>query len=181
MSKKVNKNKSKKNIKVDNKKIENVGSFDVDFFKVLYLVLGVICVFCTFYIITVFVVVKDTKEAEKNKDVAISLDSTIVGRSMSMPEEKYYVLYYETKNEEVAEKYTSIVGTYQVNASDDKIKLYTVDMSDALNKKYAAEESNTKPNDESDIAIKGTTLIVIENGEVVDYIEDQDRIEALLK
>lgn len=179
MSKKTN--KSKKNIKVDNKKIEAVGNFDVDFFKVIYLVLAVICFFCIFYVITVFVVVKDVKDAEKNKDVAISLDSTIVGRSLSMPEEKYYVLYYETKNEEVAEKYDPIVGTYQVNVSDDKVKLYTVDMSDAFNKKYAAEESNTKPSNESEIAIKGTTLIVVEKGEVVDYIEDQDRIETLLK
>ena len=181
MSKKVNKNKSKKNIKVDNKKIENVGSFDVDFFKVLYLVLGVICVFCTFYVITVFVVVKDVKEAEKNTNVAISTDNIIVGRSLSMPEEKYYVLFYETKNEDVAENYSSLVSTYQYSTNEEKIKLYTVDMSDAFNKKFAAEESNTKPTIESEIAIKGTTLMVVENGEVVDYIEDQDRIKSLLQ
>ena len=178
---KKNVNKRKKNIKDNNKKIEEVGSFDVDFYKVIYVILAVICIFCVFYVVTVFVVVKDTKEIEKNKDVPISLDSTIVGRSLSMPEEKYYVLYYETKDEEVMEKYGSIVATYLANSSSDKTKLYTVDMSDALNKKYAAKESNTKPNNESEIAIKGTTLMIIENGNVVDYIEDQTRIEELLK
>ena len=181
MSKKINKNSGKKNIKVDSKKIENVGSFDLDFFKVLYLVLGVVCIFCIFYVITVFVVVKDAKEAEKNVEVAISTDNIIVGRSLSMPEEKYYVLFYDIKNEEVVEKYSSIVSTYQYSTKEDKIKLYTVDMSDGFNKTFVAEESNTKPTIESEIAIKGTTLMVVENGEVVDYIEDQDRIETLLQ
>ena len=181
MSKKVNKNKSKKNIKVDNKKIENGGSFDVDFFKVLYLVLGVICVFCTFYVITVFVVVKDVKEAEKNTNVAISTDNIIVGRSLSMPEDKYYVLYYDAKDETVSEEYSSTITNYIYSTSEDHVKLYTVDMSDALNKKYVSDESKPMPEKVSDIAIKGTTLMVIEKGKVVEYTEDKTRIEELLK
>ena len=100
------------------------------------------------------------KEAEKNTNVAISTDNIIVGRSLSMPEEKYYVLYYETKDEEVMEKYGSIVATYLANSSSDKTKLYTVDMSDALNKKYAAKESNTKPNNESEEKTLGSISFV---------------------
>lgn len=178
---KKNVSKNKKNIKDDKSKIEEVGSFDVDFYKVMYVILGVVCVFCIFYLITLFVVVRDTKEIEKNKDVPISLDSIIVGRSLSMPEEKYYVLYYDTKDEEINEKISPIVSNYIYNTSEEKVKLYTVDMGDAFNKKYAKDKSNTKPTNESEISIKGTTLIIIEKGEVVDYIEDQSRIEELLK
>ena len=146
----------------------------------LYVILGVVSIFCVFYLITFFVVVKEVDDT-KYDDVSISVDNIIVGRSLSMSEEKYYVLYYDTKDEEINEKYSPIVSSYIYSSSEDKVKLYTVDMSDALNKKYASEESNTKPTTESEIAIKGTTLMVVENGEVVDYIEDQDRIKSLLQ
>ena len=170
----------KKNIKDDKKKIEEVGSFNVDLIHIVYVILGVISIFCIFYLITFFVVVKEVDNT-KYDDVSISVDNILAGRSLSMSEEKYYVLYYETKDEETNEKYSSIVSSYIYSTSEDKVKLYTVDMSDAFNKKYVSEESNTKPTKESDIAIKGTTLVIVENGEVVDYIEDANRIEELLK
>ena len=81
-------NKSKRKVEEKNK-IENVGSFDTDIFKVIYIVLGVICVFCLFYLITVFVLNKDDNTTKTDKDVEISLDTTIVGRSFSMPENKF--------------------------------------------------------------------------------------------
>lgn len=179
MKKKVNKKKN--NLNKEKNKIENVGSFDTDIFKVIYVVLGVICVFCIFYLITVFALNKDTKPEKSDEEVSISLDSTIVGRSLSMPEKYYYVLYYDTKDEEVSETYSSIVMNYMYSTKEDKVKLYTVDMSDALNKKYVSEESKTNPETVADIAIKGTTLMVINEGKVVDYIEDQNRIEELLQ
>ncbi len=178
MKKKTNKRKRK----VEEKnKIENVGSFDTDIFKVIYIVLGVICVFCLFYLITVFVLNKDDNTTKTDKDVEISLDTTIVGRSFSMPENKYYVLYYDAKDETVVEEYSSTITNYIYSTSEDHVKLYTVDMSDALNKKYVSEESKPMPEKVSDIAIKGTTLMVIEKGKVIEYTEDKTRIEELLK
>lgn len=179
------KNINKKNTKEKNnaKKIENSGSFETDFYKILYIVLGVVCVFCLFYLLTVFITNKNSDSSNKKDEdeVSISLDSTIVGRSLSMSEEKYYVLYYETKNEEVADKYNPIVSSYNYKNDEGHIKLYTVDMSDAINKSYASTESNSAPKVESEIKINGTTLILVEKGNVVDYIEDQNRIEELLK
>ena len=178
MNKKTNKTKRK----VEEKnKIENVGSFDTDIFKVIYIVLGVICIFCIFYLITVFVLNKDENTTKTDEEVEISLDTTIVGRSFSMPEDKYYVLYYDAKDEAVSEEYSSTITNYIYSTSEDHVKLYTVDMSDALNKKYVSEESKSMPEKVSDIAIKGTTLMVIEKGKVVEYTEDKTRIEELLK
>lgn len=173
-------NKTKRKVEEKNK-IENVGSFDTDIFKVIYIVLGVICVFCLFYLITVFVLNKDDNTTKTDKDVEISLDTTIVGRSFSMPENKYYVLYYDAKDETVVEEYSSTITNYIYSTSEDHVKLYTVDMSDALNKKYVSEESKPMPEKVSDIAIKGTTLMVIEKGKVIEYTEDKTRIEELLK
>ena len=178
MNKKTNKTKRK----VEEKnKIENVGSFDTDIFKVIYIVLGVICIFCIFYLITIFVLNKDENTTKTDEEVEISLDTTIVGRSFSMPEDKYYVLYYDAKDEAVSEEYSSTITNYIYSTSEDHVKLYTVDMSDALNKKYVSEESKSMPEKVSDIAIKGTTLMVIEKGKVVEYTEDKTRIEELLK
>lgn len=172
----------KKKRKVEEKnKIENVGSFDTDISKVIYIILGVVCVFCVFYLITLFVLNKDDNTTKTDEEVEISLDTTIVGRSFSMPEDKYYVLYYDAKDEEVSEEYSSTITNYIYSTSEDHVKLYTVDMSDALNKKYVSEESKPMPEKVSDIAIKGTTLMVIEKGKVVEYTEDKIRIEELLK
>lgn len=172
----------KKKRKVEEKnKIENVGSFDTDISKVIYIILGVVCVFCVFYLITLFVLNKDDNTTKTDEEVEISLDTTIVGRSFSMPEDKYYVLYYDAKDEEVSEEYSSTITNYIYSTSEDHVKLYTVDMSDALNKKYVSEESKPMPEKVSDIAIKGTTLMVIEKGKVVEYTEDKTRIEELLK
>ena len=179
MKKKVNNSKAKVNN--EKNKIENVGSFDTDIFKIIYVVLGVICVFCIFYLVTILVLNKDTEKPNEDKEVIISLDETIVGRSLNMPEEKYYVLYYDNSNEEVNEKYSSKITNYIYSTDESKVKLYTVDMSNALNKTYVAEESNTKPEKASDIAIKGTTLMIVEKGKVIDYIEDESRIEDLLQ
>ena len=178
MKKKTNTTK----VKVQEKnKIENVGSFDTDLSKIIYIVLGVICVFGLFYLLTVFVLNKDDNTTKTDEEVEISLDTTIVGRSFSMPEEKYYVLYYDAKDEVVSEEYSSTITNYIYSTSEDHVKLYTVDMSDALNKKYLSEESKPMPEKVSDIAIKGTTLMVIEKGKVVEYTEDKARIEELLK
>lgn len=173
-------NKTKRKVEEKNK-IENVGSFDTDKFKVIYIVLGVICIFCIFYLITIFVLNKDENTTKTDEEVEISLDTTIVGRSFSMPEDKYYVLYYDAKDEAVSEEYSSTITNYIYSTSEDHVKLYTVDMSDALNKKYVSEESKSMPEKVSDIAIKGTTLMVIEKGKVVEYTEDKTRIEELLK
>lgn len=172
----------KKKRKVEEKnKIENVGSFDTDISKVIYIILGVVCVFCVFYLITLFVLNKDDNTTKTDEEVEISLDTTIVGRSFSMPEDKYYVLYYDAKDEEVSEEYSSTITNYIYSTSEDHVKLYTVDMSDVLNKKFVSEESKPMPEKVSDIAIKGTTLMVIEKGKVVEYTEDKTRIEELLK
>ena len=173
-------NKSKRKVEEKNK-IENVGSFDTDISKVIYIILGVICVFCVFYLLTLFVLNKDDNTTKTDEEVEISLDTTIVGRSLSMPEDKYYVLYYDAKDETVSEEYSSTIINYIYSTSEDHVKLYTVDMSDALNKKYVSDESKPMPEKVSDIAIKGTTLMVIEKGKVVEYTEDKTRIEELLK
>ena len=173
-------NKSKRKVEEKNK-IENVGSFDTDISKVIYIILGVICVFCVFYLLTLFVLNKDDNTTKTDEEVEISLDTTIVGRSLSMPEDKYYVLYYDAKDETVSEEYSSTITNYIYSTSEDHVKLYTVDMSDALNKKYVSDEYKPMPEKVSDIAIKGTTLMVIEKGKVVEYTEDKTRIEELLK
>ena len=84
MKKKVN--KTKNNVKKEKNKIDNVGSFDTDISKVIYIIIGVVCVFCVFYLITLFVLDKDTETPKSDEEISISLDSTIVGRSLSMPE-----------------------------------------------------------------------------------------------
>lgn len=173
--------KKESKIKRDlNKKNDDMG-LEIDVFKFIYIVLGVICVFCLFYLFTLFVLNKDTKVKNDDVETVISLDTTIVGRSLSMPEDNYYVIFYDPKNEEVNEKFSQIIRNYTYSTDDDHTKLYSVDMSSSFNKKYVGEKSNVNPSKVSDISIKGTTLMVVKKGKVVEYIEDETKIEELLK
>ena len=73
MKKKVN--RTKNNVNKEKNKIDNVGSFDTDISKVIYIIIGVVFVFCVFYLITLFVFDKDTEISKSDEEIFISLDS----------------------------------------------------------------------------------------------------------
>jgi uncharacterized protein YktA (UPF0223 family) len=59
----------------------------------------------------------------------------------------------------------------------NSLKVYTVDLSDAFNKKYVSDESNF--NDEYPI-FKETTILKIENKKITETYEGEEQISAIL-
>ena len=92
----------------------------------------------------------------------------------------YYVLAYDKDDE--------LNGEYLYNkassANLDNIKVYTLDLKNAMNKAYynTDKDENTKPTKAKEVNFKTNTLIVFKKGKVAEYITEKDKIvEKLTK
>lgn len=171
MAKSKSKTRTKK--RQESKRIEEVISDDSSFMDKFFIVAGVILFLLCFYILTVYITNKNNSEEETLKTVEISNDTIILGRSLSMSKDDYYVLYCESS---LMETYNEIISNY-----NGGLPIYKVDMSDAFNSKYStSEESNKNPSKVSEFKINGPTLIKVSNKKVVEYIEGEDAIRTNL-
>ena len=177
--------KKKNSIKNEKNKINSINSeFDFNIKRYAFVVFGVVIFICAFYFLTVYITSKNktdssTSTTEESTTETISYTNIMVGRSFSISDGDYYVIYYDKSDENINSECSSIVSSY--NSKEDNIDIYTVDMSNGLNKKYSGSESNTNPNSASEIVINGPTLIKFSDGSVEEYIEGIDEIKNNLQ
>ena len=90
-------NRSKR--RKESKRIEEVISDESSLMDKFYIVGGVVLFILCFYILTVYITNKNnTDDSDSVKTVEISKDEIILGRSLSMGKDYYYVAYYESNN-----------------------------------------------------------------------------------
>lgn len=184
-------NKKKKNANIKEIKRKNsskidqvsVGGFDGDIWGKIIIVLVVVVVLGLFYLLTLYITNKnstdDSKTTSTSEETVISSDKIVLGRSFSMDDEHYAVLYYDKSDEDISSVYDSLVMNYK--SKEDALRVYTVDMSSALNKSHATTgEGNHNPTNASELSIKGPTLIVFSNHTVEDYLEGEEAITNYL-
>ena len=175
-----------KKLKQERKKINNVSVTDSDIWSKAIIVCVIICVFCAFYFLTVFISKDDSSSTNSNSSnkkttetTNISYDEILLGRSFSMEDGEYLVLYYDKDNSDLSSEMSSALSTY--NNKDSHLNVYTVDMSDALNSSFTSDEANHDAKDVSEMKISGPTLIKFNNNKIDDYIEGKDEITDYLK
>ena len=171
---------------IERKKINNVSVTDSDIWSKVIIVCVIICVFCAFYFLTVFISKDDSSSTNSNSSnkkttetTNISYDEILLGRSFSMEDGEYLVLYYDKDDSDLSSEMSSALSTY--NNKDSHLKVYTVDMSDALNSSFTSDEANHDAKDASEMKISGPTLIKFNNNKIDDYIEGKDEITDYLK
>ena len=142
----------------------------------------IILFLCFFYFMTLYLTRNERESKKKDDDTnsvsTFSKTETIIGRSLDMSDGEYYVLCYDTTDEDISSVYSEIVNNY--NAKGDITTLYTVDMGNVLNKGYASDSSNTSPTTAEEIKINGPTLMKVNNHQVVLYIEGEEGIRNSL-
>lgn len=145
---------------------------------ILYLVIVFVFLGAVYFLTTVLV--SKNKYLENttvdNGSVSIQYSEILLGEVFSKSQEEYLVLCYD--KEEESSEYASVVSGL---TTANKVKLYTVDLSHAMNKSLLGEESNTHPTKASEIKIHGATLFHFKNGELVDYIEGKEAINTFVK
>ena len=72
----------------------------------LIIVLVVIVVLGLFYLLTLYITNKnstdDSKDTSASEETVISYDEIVLGRSFSMDDERYVVLYYDKSDEDIS-------------------------------------------------------------------------------
>lgn len=173
MAKQVSKVK-KKNVKEE----EVTNQYNIK--SIIVLIICVLVVFFGFYLFTLRMTKKnDTSTDEKTtEEVNISYDTIMLGQSLSMGDESYYVLFYDFSDDDTSSVYQNLFTNYK---SKKELPIYRVDMSSGFNKNYLTEgEANYNPSSIAEFSIKGATLMKIDNHEVVDYIDGEGNITNLL-
>ena len=166
--------------KKKNDKSEVATSTEMSFRGKVFVVIGVLVFFLAFYGVTLILTKNDEeKKEEEDTSVQISYDEILLGRSLSMGNNPYYVIFYDSTDESISGDFSTLVSNYRNKA--DSINLYFVDMSKSFNKKFSTnEESNKTPENTSVMKINGPTIIRVVDGQVSDYIEGKDAITTLL-
>ena len=125
------------------------------------------------------------------KDQALETEKTVtegkidyvivsVGTMFNRNYDEYYVAIYDEENPR-AVLYSAIITKYINN--EDSAKVFFCDLGNKLNSKYyVGEEGQSNPNAQNinELAFKDLTLVKIENGKIVKYIEDFDTFKEEL-
>lgn len=126
------------------------------------------------YFLTTLILSKDTEE-EKVTENAIQYDEILAGESFNQGDGEYYVIYYDSSDQ--YSTISSLISSYQLNNSDTK--LYSVDLSNGMNKKYVTD-GDIVTDDVSSLRVKANTLLKFEDGEVTETITDTNKITSFL-
>lgn len=150
--------------------------------KFLLVLLGLVIIIIGIYFFTRVFVTKDLfKENERDYQVgAINYDLAIVGNMLSKPYNEYYVMAFSNEDTQ-ATYYNTLVSKYLSEKKDKALKVYYLDLSDALNKKYVSEDGNSSTLSKNfsldDLKLGEITLMYVKDGKLSKIITDIDAIK----
>lgn len=177
--------KNSKNKKKEKKinKIEYETAMDSSIKNKIFIVIGILVFLLAFYLLTLYITNKNNPkkdDSDTKEKVTFSYDEILLGRSLSMQDDEYLVLFYDKSDEKQSEIYDQLYKDYK--NKEEHLSIYYVDMSSGLNKKFSTtEESNKNPSDVSEFLINGPTLIRVNNHIVQDYYEGEESIKSIIQ
>ncbi len=163
-------NKSKKmqkNSKINQQKAVNTSSSSSELRQLITLVVVIVVILFLVYVISSLLKGKDYSSIFDNSlDVSeIQYDEILVGTMLKQGEEEYYVLVLDDED-----PYKSILESYFSNyiKLEYTNRVYKVDLGNIFNKTAKSEEASYS----GSLKFKGTVLVKVANGEIVETIED---------
>ncbi len=141
---------------------------------IIIVVVAVLVVLFMYFLTTRILAKDDSSNEDKVRENAIQYDEILAGESFNKTGE-YYVIYYDSTDQ--YSSISSLISSYQLNNKD--VKLYSVDLSDGMNKKYITD-GNIVTKDASSLKVKENTLIKFNNGKVDEVITDMNEITSIL-
>lgn len=110
--------------------------------------------------------------------VSLSYDNLIIaGNTFSQKENDYMVIFFSEKK--ASEALKNSLSSY--DSAQKSLKLYKVNLDEAINSFVKSDENNTTATNSKELKIKQNTLITINNGTIISYIEDETEILNILK
>lgn len=159
------------------RRIEDIpSSLDVNVKSIIRAVIFLVVIIFIFYLLSIRVANRKNTKVITNAE--FNYTDIMLGESFNRNEKEYLVLFYDRTNGEIYSSISSNLDKY--NKDKKSLTIYTVDMSNGINSRYASEEPNTNPSSASDLKINGPTLIKFVNNKVMEYIEGTDNINNYL-
>lgn len=178
-----NQRKELKRIKMLNKQMNINDENEIKSFIVI--LLFIIAVIGVLYLITKVTKNETTSDDSTVQSGTINYDKLSVGMILNRPYDEYYVILYDS-NDNNSIIYSTILSNYMnKKGGKDYIKIYYCDLGNELNAPYYnvkndnISNKNAKKVEEFDFG--SLTLLKIKKGKIVSYIENQEKIEELLK
>jgi len=173
--------------KEENKKVEFVThelkkqkEVDEDYKRIVLFIILVIIIgallFGLYYLNGKYITKDKFQNTTTTTTEAIYDDSKLtVSNLFSLSDSTYYVLVYDRSDSD------SIYYSLELSYSGDT-NLYTIDVSNAMNKMYYDEDGteNTNPTSVEDVMFTRPTLLEIKKGKVSKYITSEEEIVEIL-
>lgn len=147
----------------------------VEIKRVIIISVVILIVLVGIYFLTEVILNKDSDDSDKVTENAIQYEEILAGESFNQSEDKYYVIYYDSTDE--YSSISSLISSYQMN--DKEVKLYSVDLSNGMNKAYVTD-GNVVTNNASSLRVKANTLLEFTNNKVTDVITANSEIINIL-
>ena len=168
-------NKKRQTIKTD--KYISEESREVRNFVII--LMGIIIIVLIVYGVSRIFIKEESPIPERTVQAGkIDYDKISIGTLLNRNNSEYYVALYDAE-EPKAVTYSAVITKYLEN--EDAIKVYFCDLSNPLNSDYyVGEDGTTNPDaqDISQLALGDLTLIKVENGKIVKYLEGFDAMKA---
>lgn len=120
----------------------------------------------------------DSQTVLADSGISLSYDNVIIaGNTFSQKENNYMVMFFSEKNS--SETLKNSLSLY--DSAEKSLKLYKVNLDEAINSFVKSEENNTNATNSKELKIKQNTLITINNGIITSYVEDEAEILNNLK
>lgn len=173
--------KTVKNIKIR----ETSAGEDENVVKKLVIITIVIAVVIIVIYAVTELIKKDPEPATDAVAGSINYDIVSVGTILNRPYDEYYVLVYDSLDEN-AVLYSTILTKYMQDTEDkDNLKIYFCDLNNKLNSGYYNvgndNVSNPKATKVDEFDFSDLTLLKVNNGKINKYIEDLEKIKETLK
>lgn len=146
-------------------------------FKNMIVIIAIIVIaLIPLYFITKLVIGDKTTNSDV-KTVEIEKDLILVNQLLNRPYNEYYVLAYKRNNKEIS-SFNSYIYDYE--NKKDSLKVYHIDLDDALNKSHIGSETNIT-DELKDLTISDTVLFKITDRQIDSYYVGNDEVLNYLK
>lgn len=152
--------------------------------SLIIVVIVVVLIVCGLYLVTRIFITKDLfkKDEPETEEVTpgvISYDKIVMGQLLNRPYDEYYVAIYDQANGDYIIDMITLINSYEQSAKH--LHVYTVDLSNQLNKDYYDPENvNVDAKTLSDLKVGDITLIKVKKGAINKFIVDYAKMEKEL-
>lgn len=182
------KNKVKLNDKIANKSNKKQKTLKTDKYisdeareirNFVIILIGIIVIVLIVYGVSRIFIKEDNFNTERIVQTGkIDYDKISIGTLLNRNYSEYYVALYDAEVPK-AVTYSAVITKYL--EKKDAIKVYFCDLGNPLNSKYYVGEegtSNPEATEISELALGNLTLIKVENGKIVKYLEGFDAMKS---